>query len=150
MTGCKGDCKPGFIKISEQKCGKDDQKSKLCCPLSGAPDPNDCTWRGEAPQCNGHCHDDEVMLQMNRWGDGKYCDDGHKAFCCKSPLAQENKCYWAGMGKDCDSGDKPMVCDLPLLVLSASFGRHSFCYQLGYQANRVSQVNIQVFLSDEM
>lgn len=109
ITKCDGHCDAGFIKITEQRCGEDDKKSKLCCPLSGAPDPDDCTWRGTAPYCNGHCNDDEVMLQMNRWGDGDYCSDGNKAFCCKSPLAQGNQCYWAGIGKKCNGKDKTMV-----------------------------------------
>ncbi|TPX21388.1 hypothetical protein DIZ76_015345 [Coccidioides immitis] len=109
VTGCDGNCKAGFIKITEQKCGKDDKKSKLCCPLAGAPNPDDCTWRGTAPLCNGHCNDDEVLLQLNKWGSGHHCNDGHKAYCCKSPLAQENKCYWQGIGKKCNSGDKAIT-----------------------------------------
>ncbi|EAS33737.3 chitinase 5 [Coccidioides immitis RS] len=104
VTGCDGNCKAGFIKITEQKCGKDDKKSKLCCPLAGAPNPDDCTWRGTAPLCNGHCNDDEVLLQLNKWGSGHHCNDGHKAYCCKSPLAQENKCYWQGIAFQTFSG----------------------------------------------
>ncbi|GME35753.1 Chitin-binding type 1 protein [Neofusicoccum parvum] len=109
VTECDGKCKPGFMQITEQKCGKDEKKSKLCCPLSSAPNPDDCQWRGGDPYCNGHCQDDEVMLEMNRWGSGGYCKDGNKAYCCKSPLAQENQCYWAGMGKQCSSGDRAMT-----------------------------------------
>ncbi|KAK4200452.1 killer toxin subunits alpha/beta [Triangularia verruculosa] len=110
VTGCDGKCDPGFTLMSEQNCGTDDKKSQLCCPLSGAPDPSTCHWRGNPIWCNGHCHDDEVMLQMNRWGSGGgYCSDGNKAYCCKSPLAEENQCYWAGMGKSCNSGDVPMT-----------------------------------------
>lgn len=66
ITECSGKCKPGFFKITEQNCGKDDKKSQLCCPLSSAPNPEDCQWRGNPPFCNGHCQDDEVMLEMNR------------------------------------------------------------------------------------
>ncbi|KAF9630004.1 putative glycosyl hydrolases family 18 protein [Lasiodiplodia theobromae] len=109
ITECSGKCKPGFFKITEQNCGKDDKKSQLCCPLSSAPNPEDCQWRGNPPFCNGHCQDDEVMLEMNRWGGGGYCTDGNQAYCCKSPLAQENQCYWAGMGKKCNSGDRAMT-----------------------------------------
>ncbi|ENH99491.1 glycoside hydrolase family 18 protein [Bipolaris maydis ATCC 48331] len=59
------DCPSGEIKITDQKCGKN-QKSALCCPLSGAPDPKSCTWRGGATRwCNGYCKDDEVMTHMS-------------------------------------------------------------------------------------
>ncbi|PHH81695.1 hypothetical protein CDD83_3506 [Cordyceps sp. RAO-2017] len=101
VTGCGGYCKPGFLKVTSQPCGSSDWKgnaegadSQLCCPLQGAPDAaKDCTWRGSALFCNGHCYDDEVTMELNQWGGGKYCSDGNKAYCCKSPLAVENKCY---------------------------------------------------------
>lgn len=110
VTSCKGNCDTGDIKVTEMRCGSDgDDRQKLCCPLSGAPDPRECSWRGTAPLCNGHCHDDEVMMMMNRWGDGSYCNDGNKAYCCKSPLAQENSCYWAGVAASCNSGDLPLT-----------------------------------------
>ncbi|EKG15792.1 Chitin-binding type 1 [Macrophomina phaseolina MS6] len=123
ITECDGKCKPGFLQITEQNCGKDKKKSKLCCPLSGAPNPDDCQWRGGPTWCNGHCHDDEVMLEMNRWGDNGYCKDGNKAYCCKSPLAQENKCYWAGMGKKCNSGDRTMTFSGTVLSEAAEIGQ---------------------------
>ena len=50
------------------------------------------------------------MVEMNKWGDGWYCEDGNKAYCCTSPLAKENKCYWAGVGKHCNGDDTAMVC----------------------------------------
>ncbi|KAF1939360.1 hypothetical protein EJ02DRAFT_504870 [Clathrospora elynae] len=66
VTSCGvEDCKAGEIKITDQKCGKN-KKSTLCCPLSGAPDPKSCTWRGgETRWCNGYCKDDEVMTHMS-------------------------------------------------------------------------------------
>ncbi|KAI0850294.1 carbohydrate-binding module family 18 [Daldinia vernicosa] len=110
VTPCDGRCDPGDIKITEQKCGTDDKRSRLCCPLSGAPDPEDCTWRGNPWYCNGHCHDDEVMMEMNKWGgDNNGCHDGNKAYCCKSPLAEENRCYWAGVGASCNGDDLPLT-----------------------------------------
>ncbi|RMZ82759.1 hypothetical protein DV738_g1689, partial [Chaetothyriales sp. CBS 135597] len=110
ITGCDGKCDAGDIQITDQKCGKGEKRSKLCCPLSGAPDPKECTWRGNPWFCNGHCHDDEVMMEMNRWGgDDKSCRDGNKAYCCKSPLAEENKCYWAGVGAPCKGDDLPLT-----------------------------------------
>ncbi|RMD40214.1 hypothetical protein DV735_g4912, partial [Chaetothyriales sp. CBS 134920] len=110
VTGCDGKCDAGDIQITDQKCGKGNKRSKLCCPLSGAPDPKECTWRGNPWFCNGHCHDDEVMMEMNKWGgDDGWCRDGNKAYCCKSPLAEENKCYWAGVGASCDGDDLPLT-----------------------------------------
>ncbi|OTB02455.1 glycoside hydrolase family 18 protein [Hypoxylon sp. CI-4A] len=110
VTPCDGKCDPGDVKITDQKCGIGDKRSRLCCPLSGAPNPKDCAWRGNPRLCNGHCHDDEVMMEMNKWGgDNDGCHDGNKAYCCKSPLAQENKCYWAGVGASCHGDDLPLT-----------------------------------------
>ncbi|EAQ84573.1 hypothetical protein CHGG_08587 [Chaetomium globosum CBS 148.51] len=109
ITSCDGNCDAGDIKITDQPCGEDDKRSKLCCPLSGAPDPKECTWRGNPTLCNGHCHDDEVMMEMNKWGDGGGCSDGNKAYCCKSPLAAENTCYWTGVGGSCNGDDLPLT-----------------------------------------
>jgi chitinase len=109
ITSCGGKCDAGDIKITDQPCG--DSRSKLCCPLSGAPDPKECTWRGgeSGRLCNGHCHDDEVMMEMNKAGDGSECWDGNKAYCCKSPLAEENSCYWGGVGARCNGDDLPLT-----------------------------------------
>lgn len=111
VTPCDGKCDAGDIKITDQKCGTKDKRSQLCCPLSGAPDPKECTWRGGPTWCNGHCHDDEVMMEMNKFGDsnGGGCSDGNKAYCCKSPLAEENTCYWAGVGASCNGDDLPLT-----------------------------------------
>jgi len=76
VTDCGLSCNPGEILISKQPCGSakavtrhsNQQDSSLCCPLSSAPDPKKCRWRGSAPSCNGHCQADEVALQSNRWG----------------------------------------------------------------------------------
>ncbi|KAI4634170.1 uncharacterized protein J4E87_001340 [Alternaria ethzedia] len=117
VTDCGGTCKAGFFKIEQQPCGgakpvtrrSKGEDSQLCCPVSSAPDPDKCHWRGEAPPCNGRCHDNEVLLQMNKWGDGKYCEDGNKAYCCESPAAKGHDCYWAGVGKDCNGDDTTMT-----------------------------------------
>ncbi|KAI1505939.1 hypothetical protein F5X99DRAFT_404485 [Biscogniauxia marginata] len=121
VTDCGGKCKTGFVKVTTQPCGSRDWKyqateddSQLCCPIQGAPNKDDCTWRGGsdvvATSCNGHCHDDEVTMELNRWGDhSQYCFDGNKAYCCKSPLAQENKCYWAEVGAKCNGDDVAMT-----------------------------------------
>ncbi|KAK3347619.1 glycosyl hydrolases family 18-domain-containing protein [Neurospora tetraspora] len=111
ITSCGGNCDTGDIKITDQECGDDNKPSKLCCPLSGAPDPKECRWRGGETTrwCNGRCNDDEVMMEMNKWGDGKECWDGNKAYCCKSPLAEENTCYWSGVGDSCNGDDLPLT-----------------------------------------
>ncbi|KAF6809274.1 glycosyl hydrolases family 18 protein [Colletotrichum plurivorum] len=107
ITSCGGNCDAGDIKITDQPC--EEGRSNLCCPLSGAPDPKECRWRGDPPWCNGHCQDDEIMMQMNKWGDGDGCSDGNKAYCCKSPLAEENRCYWGGVGARCNGDDLPLT-----------------------------------------
>jgi chitinase len=109
VTECDGKCKSGYIKITDQKCAKN-KKSQLCCPLSGAPDPKECHWRGDPLYCNGRCHDDEVMTHMSKFGDGgAACTDGQKAHCCKSPLAEENTCFWRGVGQQCPAGYEMMT-----------------------------------------
>ncbi|KAK2597436.1 hypothetical protein QQS21_005984 [Conoideocrella luteorostrata] len=91
------------------KCGKK-KVSKLCCPLSGAPDPKDCHWRGgETKFCNGYCKDDEVMTHMSKYGDGYDCWDGQLAHCCKSALGEKNICKWRGVGEKCHSGELPLT-----------------------------------------
>jgi chitinase len=108
VSKCGDGCNPGDIKITQQKCDRG-KESKLCCPLSGAPDPKECTWRGNPPFCNGHCHDDEVMTHMSKWGGGADCWDGNVAHCCKSPLGAENTCYWGGIAEECGAGDLPLT-----------------------------------------
>ncbi|KAI0572128.1 Glycosyl hydrolases family 18 protein [Pyrenophora tritici-repentis] len=118
VTDCGGTCdKPGFFKITQQPCGgakpvtrrSKGKDSQLCCPFASAPDPKKCKWRGNPTSCNGHCQDNEVLLQMNKWGDGWYCEDGNKAYCCESPAAKGHDCYWAGVGKSCNNDDKTMT-----------------------------------------
>jgi chitinase len=116
VTDCGGSCKTGFLSLTHQPCGSakpitrhsSQKDSQLCCPIASIPNSNDCTWRGTAPSCNGHCQDGEVALELNRWGSGKYCEDGNKAYCCKEN-AVENTCYWTGVGGNCNSGDQPLT-----------------------------------------
>jgi chitinase len=112
VSDCGGSCKAGFISITKQPCGgatpvfrhSDQADSTLCCPLTAAPDPKTCIWRSDAPFCNGHCEDQEVLVQMNPWGDSTYCEDGNKAYCCQTS-DHSNTCYWTGEGGDCNDGD---------------------------------------------
>jgi chitinase len=114
VTECGGSCQTGFIQTTTQPCGdatkitrhSKGEDSALCCPISAAPDPNKCQWRGTAPSCNGHCHDGEVSLQLNRWGDGKFCEDGNKAYCCETTSDRSNGCYWTNAGGKCSTEDE--------------------------------------------
>ncbi|KAH9209045.1 oviduct-specific glycoprotein [Leptodontidium sp. 2 PMI_412] len=109
ITGCGDHCQAGEIKITDQKCGKN-KKSELCCPLSGAPDPKECHWRGgDTKFCNGHCQDDEVMTHMSKYGGGKDCWDGQLAHCCKAALGEKNICKWRGVGEQCHSDELPLT-----------------------------------------
>ncbi|GAP85921.1 putative glycosyl hydrolases family 18 protein [Rosellinia necatrix] len=111
VTDCGGHCNPGWVKVTHQPCGgakfltrhSTEEDSELCCPLDGAPSEDDCRWRGSAPSCNGHCQENEVTVELNRWGDGKYCEDGNKAYCCDTSL--DNTCYWTGAGSRCNGDD---------------------------------------------
>lgn len=118
VTDCGGTCNTGFIKIENQPCGSakpvtrhsSEKDSLLCCPLTSAPDPDNCRWRGSAPSCNGHCQNGEVMLEMNKWGDGDYCEDGNKAYCCDASSEEtENTCYWTGVAGSCASDELPLT-----------------------------------------
>lgn len=46
---------------------------------------------------------------MNRWGDGKYCEDGNKVYCCESPAAKGHDCCWAGVNQACNKDDTTMT-----------------------------------------
>ncbi|KAI0443525.1 carbohydrate-binding module family 18 [Xylaria telfairii] len=115
VTDCGGTCQAGFVKITNQPCGSakavtrhsTKKDSSLCCPLDGAPSKDNCEWRGKAPLCNGHCNGGEVTVELNRWGDGWYCEDGNKAYCCETAL--DNKCYWTGEAQNCKGDDEALT-----------------------------------------
>ncbi|KAL8916580.1 MAG: hypothetical protein Q9172_006245 [Xanthocarpia lactea] len=117
VSDCGGGCKVGFTPVTHQPCGgakaitrrAKEKDSQLCCPLDASPNPDQCVWRGNDPLCNGRCHDGEVTVQMNPWGDGNYCEDGNKAYCCEVTNDKENSCYWTGVGKRCDEGDTALT-----------------------------------------
>ncbi|OBT39681.1 hypothetical protein VE00_09135 [Pseudogymnoascus sp. WSF 3629] len=117
VSDCGQTCRTGFLAITHQPCGgakpitrhSTEADSNLCCPLSGAPNAADCTWRGSSFLCNGRCENGEVLVEMNRWGDGKYCEDGNKAYCCKATGVHDNECYWTGSGSTCNAGDTTMT-----------------------------------------
>lgn len=46
-------------------------------------------------------------MELNRWGNGKYCEDGNKAYCCQTDL--ENTCYWTGEGQSCNGDDEALT-----------------------------------------
>ncbi|KAM7212522.1 putative glycosyl hydrolases family 18 protein [Rhypophila decipiens] len=115
VTGCGGSCNPGFISVTSQPCGSakpvtrhsSERDSQLCCPVTSAPDPKTCRWRGTPHLCNGHCQPGEITMQLNKWGDGRYCESGNQAYCCDSPLAKGQQCYWKNSA--CNSGDTAMT-----------------------------------------
>ncbi|MCJ1355899.1 MAG: hypothetical protein MMC33_005891 [Icmadophila ericetorum] len=110
VTDCGGSCVAGEVKITSQPCGSatpvfrhsSQADSLLCCLLSSAPDPSKCTWRGTAPLCNGHCQDNEVALESNKWGSGDYCEDGLKFYCCEIPDEKNLNCRETDCGGSCD------------------------------------------------
>ncbi|TFK66092.1 hypothetical protein BDN72DRAFT_162975 [Pluteus cervinus] len=114
VTDCGGKCNPGEVQVTTQPCGKatpvfrhsSQADSALCCPISSAPDPKDCRWEGGAPSCNGHCHPGQVATHSNRWGDGAYCEDGLKFYCCDIPGAKQIDCSWKDQ---CDSSEVLMT-----------------------------------------
>ncbi|KAL9118258.1 MAG: hypothetical protein Q9187_005199 [Circinaria calcarea] len=65
------DCTPGETRITIQPCEEPDfftgeaLSTALCCPLSSAPDPKKCQWRGTGFDCNGQCHPNEVALESS-------------------------------------------------------------------------------------
>ncbi|GLA25444.1 hypothetical protein AnigIFM63326_002145 [Aspergillus niger] len=76
-TECGGICSPGTIEITTVSCPSGGKKpQKLCCPLSSAPDPSSCTWRGGPGLCNGQCHGGEVALASSKNGGNGHCIDG--------------------------------------------------------------------------
>ncbi|KAH8588883.1 hypothetical protein B0O99DRAFT_664813 [Bisporella sp. PMI_857] len=116
VTECgTSSCRAGEIHITNQPCTRGDfvtgeyKISALCCPLASAPDPNKCTWRGNANFCNGQCHPGEVALESNKWGpdDGDAffdeCWDGLKFYCCEIPDKKKYNCGWTDCGEKCDS-----------------------------------------------
>lgn len=48
-------------------------------------------------------------MQYNKWGSGKYCEDGRKVYCCEQTADEKNKCYWTGAGDQCKKGDEPLT-----------------------------------------
>ncbi|GME43871.1 Glycosyl hydrolases family 18 [Neofusicoccum parvum] len=115
VTECGGSCNPGEVPITKQPCGKstgfwggyhsDSADSTLCCPIDAAPDPKNCEWHGGAPLCDGQCDPGQVALESNKWGDGDYCNDGLKFYCCDIPEAKSIDCSW----KDTCSSDETLM-----------------------------------------
>ena len=70
LTDCNAaGCSVGEVSVTTQRCKDGNGKkgtSTLCCPLTSAPDPSTCTWRGTAPSCNGRCHTNEVAMEQNK------------------------------------------------------------------------------------
>ncbi|KAK3337685.1 glycosyl hydrolases family 18-domain-containing protein [Cercophora scortea] len=112
LTDCsdKPSCKPGEIKISEQRC--DHGKNQLCCPVTNAPDPKHCTWRGNPKYCNGRCHENEVAMEQNKWGgNNDKCKDGNKVYCCELPPGEGTQCRITDCGGKCHDNENSIAGD---------------------------------------
>lgn len=79
-TECGKHCSPGFIEMESLSCPDgSDSEWRICCPLSSAPDPSTCQWRGGdngGGLCNGQCHGGEVALSSAVNGGNGHCADG--------------------------------------------------------------------------
>jgi chitinase len=103
-------CQPGEIEMTTFQCDGDGNESTVCCPLSSAPDPNTCSWQGTAPFCNGQCLVGQVALVSGLWGDGDYCSDGRKFYCCDvQEEAKKIDCRWGDCGSSCDDDEDQLT-----------------------------------------
>ncbi|KAK4442906.1 hypothetical protein QBC34DRAFT_479340 [Podospora aff. communis PSN243] len=104
-------CRPGEVRVTHQQCSNGGSQEALCCPMSSAPDPSTCTWRGGDNTwtgdlwCGGQCHEGEVSMMLSKWGDRtSKCSDGHKVYCCPAvaelPDCRWTKCYDGGCNED--------------------------------------------------
>ncbi|KAH8882031.1 hypothetical protein GQ53DRAFT_589853, partial [Thozetella sp. PMI_491] len=115
LTDCNKKCSTGEVLITSQPC--DDQygnqgTSQLCCPVTSAPDPSTCTWRGNAPYCNGRCHENEVAMEQNKWGDSTaMCSDGNYVYCCALPEGLESNCRTTDCGGSCNDDENSIAGD---------------------------------------
>ncbi|KAL3442260.1 glycosyl hydrolases family 18-domain-containing protein [Aspergillus insuetus] len=96
--------KAGYISLETMQCGAPSLfanygEATICCPYASAPDPHRCKWRGGDPFCNGRCHVGEVAIQSSKWGDGGWCTDGRKFYCCESETIQPS-CRWTECGDE--------------------------------------------------
>ncbi|KAL2811216.1 hypothetical protein BDW59DRAFT_179287 [Aspergillus cavernicola] len=104
-TECGKHCNPGFVEVGTFKCPDGDDKGDvhICCPLSSAPDPSTCKWRGGegiGTLCNGQCHGGEVAIASATDAGNGHCSDGHQFYCCPVPEVA------AGGGINCGWKDK--------------------------------------------
>ncbi|KAF2261303.1 hypothetical protein CC78DRAFT_535764 [Lojkania enalia] len=107
QSDCNQSCNSGFISISQIGCGGKKNRN-VCCPVSSAPDPKDCTWRGNPTACNGQCHPGELTMTLDKKGGSSgRCVSGNKMLCCKVADNVADTCYWNQ--KECRSGDVEMT-----------------------------------------
>ncbi|KAL4783534.1 hypothetical protein BJX76DRAFT_368377 [Aspergillus varians] len=118
-TECGKPCGPGFITMDSFKCpdggGKGD--SNICCPISSAPDPESCSWRGgeSGILCNGQCHGGEVALASAVDGGNGHCADGRQFYCCPIPEVA------AGGGINCGWKQGGCSDDQEILTFAGTF-----------------------------
>ncbi|KAL2869898.1 glycosyl hydrolases family 18-domain-containing protein [Aspergillus lucknowensis] len=115
-TECGKPCGPGLIEMTSFGCpdGGDKGDSRICCPITSAPDPKTCAWRGNPSLCNGQCHGGEVALASAVDGGNGHCSDGRQFYCCPIPEVA------AGGGINCGWKDQCSD-DQELLTFAGTF-----------------------------
>ncbi|KAI0965282.1 glycosyl hydrolases family 18-domain-containing protein [Xylaria arbuscula] len=123
VTDCGiSSCKTGEVLMSTIQCDGKGHKNSICCPFSSAPDPKVCAWRGTASLCNGQCRPGEVALASSKWGDGHYCNDGRKFYCCQA-AREVPDCRWSRCNVGCASDENQLTWG----VDGCWSGRKHFC-----------------------
>ncbi|OJJ03024.1 hypothetical protein ASPVEDRAFT_134350 [Aspergillus versicolor CBS 583.65] len=111
-TDCGKHCSPGFIEMESLSCPDgSDSEWRICCPLSSAPDPSTCHWRGGdngGSLCNGQCHGGEVALSSAVNGGNGHCADGRQFYCCPIPEVAAGGGINCGWKTEC-SADQEML-----------------------------------------
>lgn len=114
-TSCGGSCSAGTIEITTLACPKGGKDQKLCCPISSAPDPSTCHWRGgeTSSLCNGQCHGGEVALASSKDGSktdkNHHCIDGRQFYCCPIPEVADGAGINCGWQDQCRSDQELMT-----------------------------------------
>lgn len=110
VSKCGGSCGAGMISIASLPCPSGGKPQKICCPITSAPDPSTCRWRGgeTGSLCNGQCHGGEVALASSTDGGNGHCIDGRQYYCCPIPEVADGggiNCGW----KDRCSDDQTLM-----------------------------------------
>ncbi|PLN83775.1 glycosyl hydrolases family 18-domain-containing protein [Aspergillus taichungensis] len=108
-TECGKKCGAGYIEMTDFDCPDGDGVSRICCPISAAPDPKTCNWRGGPPLCNGQCHGGEVALASAVDGGNGHCSDGRQFYCCPIPEVAAGGGINCGWKDECSDDQEIMT-----------------------------------------